>query len=56
MTDNPFGGLFDFNMDGKTDAFEMALGLQFMEEEDRAIRESTKYRGSLFDDEEKDED
>ena len=30
-----FGGLFDFNGDGETDAMEAALGFQILEEAER---------------------
>ena len=33
--DDFFGGMFDFNGDGKTDAVEAALGFQVLEEIDR---------------------
>lgn len=29
---NIFGGLFDFNLDGKTDDFELSLGLAMMDD------------------------
>lgn len=31
-----FGGLFDFNRDGKTDALEFALGMSILEDMDEA--------------------
>ena len=36
-----FGGLFDFNRDGKTDIFETALGLSII---DQAAREEEEVR------------
>ena len=36
-----FGGLFDFNRDGKTDIFETALGLSII---DQAAREEEEAR------------
>ena len=34
-----FGGLFDFDLDGKTDAFEVALGMNMVfEDEERSKR------------------
>ncbi len=30
--DNPFGGLFDFDGNGKEDVFEQFLGFKFFEE------------------------
>lgn len=38
MLGDIFGGLFDFNMDGKTDDFELALGLCMIDEEERRMR------------------
>ena len=32
ILDNMFGPLFDFNRDGKTDAFEFAMGMGLLEE------------------------
>lgn len=46
MSFNPFGGMFDFNGDGKTDAFEMALGFHIMEEMDR--QSSRRSDGGSF--------
>ncbi len=38
--DDFFGGVFDFDMDGKTDDFERALGLlMILEDEERISRE-----------------
>ena len=33
--DDFFGGMFDFNGDGRTDAVEAAIGFQVLEEMDR---------------------
>ena len=33
--DNSFGGMFDFNGDGHTDAVEAALGYKILDEMDR---------------------
>ena len=33
--DDFFGGMFDFNGDGQTDAVEAAIGFQVLEEMDR---------------------
>ena len=33
--DDFFGGMFDFNCDGRTDAVEAALGYQILDEMDR---------------------
>ena len=33
--DDFFGGMFDFNSDGQTDAVEAALGYQILDEMDR---------------------
>ena len=33
--DDFFGGMFDFNGDGRTDAVEAALGFQILDEMDR---------------------
>lgn len=33
--DDFFGGMFDFNSDGQTDAVEAAIGFQVLEEMDR---------------------
>ncbi len=38
MLGDIFGGLFDFDMDGKTDDLELALGLCMMDEEERRMR------------------
>ncbi len=37
MLGDIFGGLFDFDMDGKTDDLELALGLCMMDEEERRM-------------------
>ena len=36
---NFFGGMFDFNRDGKTDAIERAIGYQALEEMERENEE-----------------
>lgn len=41
-----FGGLFDFNMDGKTDGFEFAMGLHMIHEIEKKDREA---KSSTFD-------
>ena len=33
--DDFFGGMFDFNSDGQTDAIEAAIGFQILDEMDR---------------------
>lgn len=49
MSFNPFGGMFDFNGDGKTDAFEMGLGFHIMQEMDRqSSRSSSSSGGGSF--------
>ena len=50
MTGDIFGGLFDFNFDGKTDAFELALGLNMIEEEERKSQRFGRSHSSFDDD------
>ena len=50
-----FGGLFDFNGDGRTDAFEFALGMGMMESFERQSRSSSSSFGSSFSDDDTDE-
>lgn len=38
-----FGGIFDFNRDGKTDTFEMALGLSIAFNEDDGVSDTDDY-------------
>ena len=50
-----FGGLFDFNGDGRTDAFEFALGMGMMESLDRQSHTSSGFSSSSFSDDDTDE-
>ena len=50
-----FGGLFDFNGDGRTDAFEFGLGMGMMESFERQSRSSSSSFGSSFSDDDTDE-
>ena len=59
MSFDPFGGMFDFNGDGKTDAFEMGLGFHIMEEMDRQSSRSSgggSFGGCGGEDDEDDDD
>ena len=40
--DDFFGGMFDFNSDGQTDAVEVAIGFQVLEEMDRDDNQETE--------------
>ena len=42
MCKDLFGGMFDFDMDGKTDSFELALGLCMLQEEEELIARATE--------------
>lgn len=55
MCTDIFGGLFDFDMDGKTDSFELALGLN-MVMEDEAECELAAAGLDRFDPEQMDDD
>lgn len=50
MPDDIFGGLFDFDGDGKTDAFELGLGFAIMDEMDRKSRERRSFSSSSLSD------
>ena len=41
-----FGGLFDFNGDGETDAMEAAIGFQMLEEAEREDSEEDEEEES----------
>ncbi len=47
--DNPFGGLFDFNGDGHTDAFEAGLGFAMMQEILEETEKADRANGSALD-------
>lgn len=40
--DDFFGGMFDFNSDGQTDAVEAAIGFQVLDEMDRDDNQETE--------------
>ena len=55
---NPFGGMFDFNRDGKTDSFEMATGLFMLSELEKSTRQQESdfsVSGGFGDDDGEDE-
>ena len=59
MTGNPFGGMFDFNRDGKTDSFEMATRLFMLSELEKSARQKESefsVSGGFGDDDGEDED
>lgn len=56
MPDDIFGGLFDFDGDGKTDAFELGLGFAIMDEMDRESRKRATLSSSSLDDDDDDDD
>ena len=40
--DSFFGGLFDFNVDGQTDAIEASIGFQILDDTDREDDEDSE--------------
>ncbi len=55
MNTDIFGGVFDFDLNGKTDDFELALGLCMIEEDEKRSKREMEF-GGLYDDEDEDED
>lgn len=56
---NPFGGLFDFNRDGKTGSFEMATGLFMLNELEKSTRQQESdcsFSGGFGDTDDDDEE
>lgn len=47
-----FGGLFDFDLDGKTDAFEFALGMNMVFEDEKRSERARQQRCTIDDDDE----
>ncbi len=54
--DDFFGGMFDFDGDGKTDAVEAAIGFQILDEMNREDDEDEDYDDEDYDDDEDEDD
>lgn len=54
MNTDIFGGIFDFDLNGKTDDFELALGLCMIEEDEKRSKREMEF-GGLYDDEDEDD-
>ena len=43
MSKDIFGGLFDFDLDGKTDDFELAMGLNMIQEDEERSKRALRF-------------
>jgi len=55
MNTDIFGGLFDFDLNGKTDEFELALGLCMIDEEEKRSRRAMESHLDVDDDDDLDD-